>query len=81
MSVPGRSRVHVGKFIAFALEQTMEPLLAATHIAKAVVRNSDPREEVTEEETIFDSTLVVATNGSQRETIVTRVNQETSDEN
>ena len=59
----------------------MEPLLAVTHIAKAVVRNGDPREEVTEEETIFDSTLVVATHGPQRETTVTRVNQETSDEN
>ena len=59
----------------------MQPLLAASHIAAAVVRNNDPRDEVTEEEPIFDSTLVAETNDRQCSTTVTRVNQETSDEN
>lgn len=59
----------------------MPPLLSASNIASVVVPRTDPRDEITEEDVIFDSTLVAPTEDRQRSTTVTRVNMETSDEN
>ena len=59
----------------------MDPLLSAANIASVVLPNNDPRDEITEEDLIFDSTLVAPTEDRQRSTLVTRVNMETSDEN
>ena len=39
----------------------MQPLLSAPKIASAIVPNNDPRDEITEEDAIFDSTLVAPT--------------------
>jgi hypothetical protein len=41
----------------------------------------DPREEVTEEDVIYDSTLVAPARDEQRRTTITKVERETSDEN
>ena len=59
----------------------MQPLLSTPNIASAVVHNNDPRDEITEEDAIFDSTLVAPTEDCQRGTTITRVRMETSDEN
>ena len=59
----------------------MPPLLSASNIASVVAPRTDPRDEITEEDVIFDSTLVAPTEDRQRSTTVTRVNMETSDEN
>ena len=58
----------------------MQPLLSAPNIASAVVPNSDPCDEITEEDAIFDSTLVAPTDDCQRSTTITQVRMETSDE-
>ena len=58
----------------------MQPLLSDPKIASPVVPNSDPRDEITEEDTIFDSTLVASTGRFQRETSATDVRRETLDE-
>ena len=59
----------------------MPPLLSSPHIASAVVPRIHPRDEITEEDVILDSTLVAPTQNRQRSTTVTRVNMETLDEN
>ena len=59
----------------------MPPLLSGLTIASAVVGRNDPRDEITEEDVVFDSTLVVSTENRQHRTLVTRVSMETSDEN
>ena len=58
----------------------MHPLLSDTKIALPVAPNNDPRNEITEEDIIFDSTLVASTESFQRETTMTFVRRETSDE-
>lgn len=59
----------------------MVPLLSFPHIASALGPRIDPRDEVTEEDVVFDSTLVAPTSHRQRGTMVTNVSMETSDEN
>ena len=59
----------------------MQPLLSAPKIASAIVPNNDPRHEITEEDAIFDSTLVDPAEDCQRSTTITKVARETSDEN
>ena len=59
----------------------MQPLLSVPKMASAIVPNNDPRDEITEEDAIFDSTLVALTGDSQRSTTITKVSRETSDEN
>ena len=59
----------------------MPPLLSLPNMASVVTPRVDPREEVTEEDVILDSTLVAPTAHRQRRTTATRVNMETSDEN
>ena len=59
----------------------MQPLLSAPKIASAVVPNNDPRDEITEEDAIFDSTLIAPTEDCQCSTTITQVATETSDEN
>ena len=58
----------------------MQPLLSDPKIAPPVVPNSDPRDEITEEDIIFDSTLVAPTVSFQRKTLITDVSRETTDE-
>ena len=58
----------------------MQPLLSDPKIATPVVPNSDPLDEITEEDIIFDSTLVAPTGIFQRETLLTDVSRETTDE-
>ena len=41
----------------------MPPLLSASNIASVVVPRTDPRDEITEEDVIFDSTLVRSNRG------------------
>jgi hypothetical protein len=57
----------------------MKPLLAA--LAASPVRANDPREEITEQDVVFDSTLVDPADVHQRSTTTTKVARETSDEN
>jgi hypothetical protein len=57
----------------------MPPILSV--LATLATRRHDPREDVTEEDVIFDSTLVERTQDQQGSTTITRVNRETSDEN
>ena len=59
----------------------MQPLLSSPNIASAVVPSNDPRDEITEEDAIFDSTLVAPNEDYQRSTTITQVSLETSDEN
>ena len=59
----------------------MQPLLSTDKVASTVTPNNDPRDEITEEDAIFDSTLVASTEDCQRSTTITRVKMETSDEN
>ena len=59
----------------------MQPLLSALNMASVVVPHNDPRDEITEEDVILDSTLVAPSDDRQRRTLVTRVSMETSDEN
>ena len=59
----------------------MQPLLSTTKAVSTVVPNNDPRDEITEEEAIFDSALVAPTEECLRSTTITRVKTETSDEN
>ena len=59
----------------------MQPLLSVLKIASVVVHNNDPRDEITEEDVIFDSTLIAPTADCQRSTTITKVASETSDEN
>ena len=59
----------------------MQPLLSNPKIASAIVPNSDPRDEITEEDTVFDSTLIAPTEDCQRSTKITKVARETSDDN
>ena len=54
----------------------MQPLLSVSKIASAVVPNNDPRDEITEEDVIFDSTLVAPTADCQRSTTITQVPRE-----
>ena len=50
----------------------MQPLLSVSKIASAVVPNNDPRDEITEEDVIFDSTLVAPTADCQRSTTISQ---------
>ena len=59
----------------------MQPLLSTNKAVSAVTPNNDPRDEITEEDVIFDSTLVAPTDDCQHGTTITRVKMETSDEN
>lgn len=59
----------------------MQPLLSTPNVASSLVPKNDPRDDITEEDAIFDSTLVAPTADCQRSTTITRVKMETSDEN
>lgn len=62
------------------MEKYMHPLLSDPKMALPVDPNNDPRNEITEEDIIFDSTLVSSTESFQDKTTITFVRQETSDE-
>ena len=57
----------------------MQPLLSDPEIALPLVPNDDPCDEITEEDIVFDSTLVAPTGSSQRETFLTDVSRENTD--
>ena len=59
----------------------MHPLLSAPNVAIAVAPKNDPRDEITEEDAVFDSTLVAPTADCRRDTSITKVSTETTDEN
>ena len=64
-----------------SLERRMHPLLSTPNVAVAVARKNDPRDEITEEEAVVDSTLVAPTPACHRATSITQVSTETTDEN